>query len=276
MSTRSKDSIGFGSTAELSLRVSAATLARVVVSSPTGGSLLALERKATLLPDQTGHRITVKVQPFGGAVRLLDPERLHQLVGDFHFDSQRSKIESDMRIYIRPSDWEIVRDFCLEQFKSASEDALELETTRELVEEFSDILGMDVTAGNFHPTPLWTVVENSPVSTANIHAADTPTVRIYRVFDVQVTDSTLIEAIIDNSHGHSDDDLRELAAHDAQRGGRGWANAALVLPIESLLAYYRDMLIEERNRKAVFDGHLLEPNVTALFEEIEAERYRRM
>ncbi len=83
-----KHNPGIGATPDLSLRVSVATLARVVFKHPlTGELMLALERKATLHEN----KIEVKSQPFGGAIRILDVDAIHDLIGDFHFDSKRSR-----------------------------------------------------------------------------------------------------------------------------------------------------------------------------------------
>src|SRR5918999_609182 len=93
--------IGTGATKELSLRVSVATLVRVVFEHPTDGDLmLALERKATLLKTESGHAVEVITQPFGGAIRIRDLKMLRELIGDFHFDSEESRSEKDFRIFI--------------------------------------------------------------------------------------------------------------------------------------------------------------------------------
>lgn len=83
--------IGVGATAELNVRVSVATLVRVLFKKPNNDELmLALERKATLRRTEDGGEVRVKSQPFGGAIRILDLSAMQDLVGDFHFDSARS------------------------------------------------------------------------------------------------------------------------------------------------------------------------------------------
>ena len=52
-------------------------------TSRDGEWMLALERKATLRKN----KVEVKSQPFGGAIRILDLDAIHDLIGDFHFDS---------------------------------------------------------------------------------------------------------------------------------------------------------------------------------------------
>src|ERR1700690_705437 len=97
---------GIGATEELSLRVSVATLVRVLFRNPRDGDLmLALERKATLHKAENERIVEVKCQPFGGAIRILDLKRIQGLIGDFHFDSERSRSEQDFRIFIGPSEW---------------------------------------------------------------------------------------------------------------------------------------------------------------------------
>src|SRR3990170_5941352 len=120
------DEIGVGATEDLNLRLSVATLARVLFENPRDGELmLALERKATLHEAENGRVIEVKSQPFGGAIRIRDLRTLRDLIGDFHFDSERSRSEQDFRIFIRPSDWETVREFCIQRFSVADDPILE-------------------------------------------------------------------------------------------------------------------------------------------------------
>src|SRR6187200_928878 len=136
---------GIGPTGELSLRVSSATLVRVLLARPTDGEpMLALERKATLHDGTKGQVVEVKAQPFGGALRIQDLGSLQRILGDFHFDGQESLAEQDFRIFIRPSDWEAVRAFCLRHIHSPKDPILETDPTRELTEEFADTLGIEL------------------------------------------------------------------------------------------------------------------------------------
>ena len=126
-----------GATDELSLRVSVATLVRVVAAdADRANPFLALERTATFFKQEG--RARVKAQPFGGAICINDPDALRRRCGDFHFDSQRSRAEMDFRILIRPSAWPVFRDFCLEQFRRQDQSVLEISPVRELIEEFDD------------------------------------------------------------------------------------------------------------------------------------------
>ena len=64
---------GIGATTDLHLRVSVATLVRVLCENPADRELtLAFERKATLRQTPTGRVVSVKSQPFGGAIRIRD------------------------------------------------------------------------------------------------------------------------------------------------------------------------------------------------------------
>ena len=70
------------------LRVSVATYNQVVFSHPENGvTMLALERKATALEDGN---VSVRAQPFGGGIRILDSVSLKQILGEIEFDSERS------------------------------------------------------------------------------------------------------------------------------------------------------------------------------------------
>ena len=64
---------GVGRTAELRLRVSVATLARVVFPNPGDNlPMLALEQKGTVATEDGQQRVIVRAQPFGGAIRIGD------------------------------------------------------------------------------------------------------------------------------------------------------------------------------------------------------------
>src|SRR5262245_18691922 len=128
-----RDEIGIGATEALSFRVSVATLVRVLFKNPNDGEvMLALERKATLHETENGRVIEVKSQPFGGAIRIKDLNAIRELMGDFHFDSEHSRAEQDFRIFIRPSDWLLLREFCLQHLSRNDDPILETNPTREL------------------------------------------------------------------------------------------------------------------------------------------------
>lgn len=57
----------------MSLRVSVATLVRVLFKNPKNDEFMpALKRKATLRETDNGRVVEVKSQPFGGAIRILE------------------------------------------------------------------------------------------------------------------------------------------------------------------------------------------------------------
>jgi hypothetical protein len=269
--------IGIGATDELSLRVSVATLMRVPFENPRDGELmLALEHKATLLENEGGRFVTVKVQPFGGAIRIHDLKAIQDLIGDFHFDSEQSRSEQDFRLFIRPSDWEMVRQFCLHRFHQSNDLVLESDPRRELVEEFHDALNMDFRADQFTCKPVGIVVENDPSPTDNISARGYPTVRLYRIFESRVSDTTLINAILTNSKSQSNEILRERALEDGRKGGKGWANAVLTLSANEVRAFYLAISPQDRDQPVLFQGHRLDETVAAIFEEIPVPKYQRL
>lgn len=269
--------IGIGATGELSLRVSVATLARVIFKHPQEGYLmLALERVATLRETEDGHHVMVKAQPLGGAVRLRDVSALQGLIGDFHFDSERSRSEGDFRVQIRPSDWEVVKRFCLQHIQDEDDAVLETSPNRELGEEFADALKLKITSSQYRLKPRGLVIENEPAMTDNIHATGHPTVRIYNVFEVRILDPSLVKAMLGNSQRYSDQDLQELALQDARSGGKGRANAILALPVQLLTRAYRAMSPEERDFPITIEGHYLDGNIPAVLEEVLAPKLRRV
>jgi hypothetical protein len=272
-----RSNIGIGATDELSLRVSVATLVRALFENPHDGELmLALEHKATLLEDAGSRFVNVKAQPFGGAIRIHHLKALQDLLIDFHFDSEQSRSEQDFRLFIRPSDWEMVRQFCLHSFRQVSDPKLESDPRRELVEEFHDALNMDFRADQFSYKPVGIVVENDPSPTDNSSARGCPTVRIYRIFESRLSDTTLINAILTNSKSQSNEILRELALEDERTGGRGWANAVLTLSANEVKPFYLAVASQDRDQPVLFQGHRLDETVAAIFEDIPVPKYQRL
>jgi hypothetical protein len=272
-----QDEIGVGATQDLSLRVSVATLVSVRFKNPRDGDLmLALERKATLLKDESGRSVRLIAQPFGGAIRLLDPNALRDRIGDFHFDSEESRSEQDFRIFIRRSDWETVQQFCINQFRNFDNSVLESDPTRELAEEFADALEISLKPNQYTLKPLGTVVEDHPAPTENIHARGHLTVRIYRIFEARILDSSLSHAMLTNSESYSNRDLQELALENVRQGGEGRANAILTLPLRLISDVYLALPLEARNSPVSFEDNHLDECVGAILEGVTVPKYRRL
>lgn len=267
--------VGVGRTAELSLRVSVGTLARVVFPDPANGeTMLALEHKGTISPGEGASSFALKAQPFGGAVRLFDLTPVLALVDRFHFDSERSRSERDFRLFIRPADWQAVREFCLRRLRRENDPILETGPDRELAEEFEDALGVAIRADQYTRNPVGTVVENEPAPSGNAQAPGVPTVRIYRVHAIRVVDPDLCRAMAANSARHPGRALRRLASEGARSGGRGWANAVLVAGMQEVRAVYTDLPPDRRGDLVRFQDTHLDANVAALLEDLDVPRYR--
>jgi len=268
---------GVGPTQELSLRVSVATLVRVLFQNPGGDELmLALERKATLDTDETGGVIEINSQPFGGAIRIRDQRKMQEQVGDFHFDSEQSRSEQDFRIFIRPSAWGIVRKFCLEQFSRLDDLILETDPKRELAEEFSDALMISLKPDQYIRKPIAIAVEDDPAPTDNIHVKGYPTARVYRIFEATIADSPLATSMMRNSESFSDQELGELALQDVQKGGKGRANAVLALPVKLIRDVYLTLTLNERNRPLIFEEHRLQETVALVLDDVSVPKYQRL
>lgn len=266
-----------GATDELSLRVSVATLVRVLLENPhTGDLMLALERRATGLEREEGHIVDVKSQPFGGAMRLLDPAALQKRISEFHFDSEEACSEQDFRIFIRPSDWETVREFCLEHVPQPNDPVLETDPTRELIEEFADTLGIGLNQDQYIFRPVGTIVEDQPSATENIHARGYPTARIYRIFESHILDTSLAAAMIRTSESSSDDELRGLARKDFQNGGNGRMNSVLTLPYSELSTFYLTIPLAARGKPISFHDHQLDETVAVVLDHVIVPKYRRL
>jgi hypothetical protein len=269
--------IGVGATEGLSLRVSVATLVRVLVQHPTTGALLlALERKATRHETPTGPVVEVKSQPFGGAIRILDLATFQDTLSEFHFDSKQSRSERDFRIFIRPSDWETVRAFCIGHLHQLKNSVLESDPTRELAEEMAGSLGIGLGHDQYTLQATGAIVEDDPSPTEYIHARGYPTARIYRTFESPIVDPSLASAMLENSENCSDQHLRDLALEDSRQGGQGKANGILTLPFKELHAAYLAIPFEARNRPMWFQGHQLDETVAAVLEDIPVPKYRRL
>jgi hypothetical protein len=145
-----------------------------------------------------------------------------------------------------------------------------------LAEEFTDVLKMDLKADQFTYQPVGIVVENSPSPTENLCARDFPTVRLYRIFESHLANPSLINAMLVNNVSQSDENLRELALEDARKGGNGWANAVLAIPLNQISAHYSATSPEDRNQPVLFQGHLLDETVAATLEKISVPKYQRL
>jgi hypothetical protein len=268
-----KHNLGIGATDELNLRVSVATLARVLFKHPDNGEwMLALERKTTL--HET--KVEVKSQPFGGAIRVLDVNALRDLIGDFRFDSERSRTEQDFRLFIRPSSWSVLREFCFQHLSYIDDPILETDPSRELAEEFYDALKVNLQPDQYVSKPVATVLEDEASPTDNFHVGGVPTVRVYRIFEAAILDSALANTMLINSEKNSDQKLYKLAVDDFQNGGKGRANAVLALPLEPITDYYLAIPTKERNAPVLFKQHRLDETVPAVLEGIAVPKYQRL
>jgi len=260
---------------DLGLRVSVATLDRVVFQHPHDGTLmLALEHKATLLTHGEMNSIYVRAQPFGGAVRLLNPDALRNLIGDFAFDSERSRTEQDFRILIQPSAWATLKGFCQEHLRRIHDPVLETDPSRELTEEFAECLQATLVPTQFVYRPVGLVIEDEPTPTDNIHSLGVPTVRLYSIFEVTITDSAICESLLNTSNRYSDVALGELAMKNAQTTGRGRANSVLTLPLKHVEAFYHALPVERRYGSNVMDGHQLDRNVPAILDALDIPQFQ--
>lgn len=264
---------GIGATSELSLRVSVATLVRVVFKHPGNDEwILALERKATLREN----KVEVNAQPFGGAIRILNLDAIHDLIGDFHFDSERSRTEQDFRIFIRPSSWPVLREFCIQRLSHDHDSILETDPTRELVEEFVDALKINLQPEQYINIPIATVVENEATPTENIYAHGFHTVRVYRIFETTITSSYLAYAMLENNERLTHKRMCELALVDAHHGGKGRANAVFAIPLKTITDTYLALSITERNAPIILEENRIDETVPAVLGGIKVLKYKRL
>jgi hypothetical protein len=232
-----------------------------------------LYKKATLRETENGRAVEVRSQPFGGAIRILDLNLLHDLIGDFYFDNEHSRAEQDFRIFIRPSAWNTVRDFCIQRLSCVDDPVLETDPRRELAEEFSNALMREINPAQFVCKPVVTRVEDNAGPTENFFSKGSPTVRVYRIFETSITDLSLVDAMLNISQRILDEDLRELAREDFHKGGMGWANAILTLPLKDIRDHYLGRSPQERDKPLLYEKNLLDDTVCAILDGLPHSKY---
>jgi hypothetical protein len=268
---------GVGATAALSLRVSVATLVRVILRHPeTGELILALERKATLVEERGNSTVEVIAQPFGGAIRIRDLSVLRDRIGKFHFDSEESRLARDFRIFIPPTSWNAVQAFWLGHLLQDADAIIETDPRRELAEEFSEAMGISLRSDQYDLTPQGLVIEDNPTPTANFHNRNRPTVRIYRVFDARITDSSLSRTMVTISKEVSDQDLYRSVVEKAMSGEKGRQNSVLAVPLDALCKIYWALPEAARDERIFFHHHKLDETVAAVLSGMPVPRYRRL
>ncbi len=272
--TTPEQDLGVGATDELALRVSVGTLARVLLRDPGDEqTAIALERTATLHEVEGRPEVAVVAKPFGGGVRIVDPAALREAIGEFRYDSDRSRRERDFRIQIRPESWDAVKEVCRNHLDGGSGDTLDTSPERELAEEFDDAIGIRIARSQYRLQPAGMLVEDTPGPTLSVRAPGRPTVRVYYLFEAWLDDPEIVASILE-SNGTTDGDLRTEALHDAERGGRGRANAALVLGLEELRSTYLGLPTTRRDAPVTVRGHRLAGNVAAVLADVDAQHRR--
>ncbi len=252
------------------LRVSVATYNQVIFPHPENGTtMLALERKATVLQDGN---VNVRAQPFGGSVRILNSNSLTVLLGEIQFDSERSEQEQDFRILIPPAKWGAVKPYCLQHLANPDDRELESTPDRELVEEFDETLGVGLKPEQYTAQPTGFVIEDNPVWTENWYARGQLTVRVYRIFKVQICDGTLCETILSASQRISDRELGKFAFDS----NRGRANSVLALPLNLITEAYLALLPELRYRRVNVEDHEIDESVLAVLGDVDVPQYQRI
>ena len=262
-----------GATDELGLRVSVGTLARVLFDSPEDEqTMIALERTATLREVEGRSEVAVVAKPFGGGIRIVDPAALRDAIGEFRYDSDRSRREGDFRLQIRPASWDAVKEVCRSHLGREAGGMLDTSPERELAEEFGDALGTGIEPSQYRLHPVRMLVEDTPRATSSVRAPGRPTVRIYYVFEVWLEAAEIVASILESSRA-SDGDLRMAALRQAERGGRGRANAALVLVLDELRSTYLALPRDRRDGEVTVRDHRLAGNVSAVLDGVDTPKY---
>ncbi len=252
------------------LRVSVATFNQVIFPHPENGTLmLVLERKATVLMDGS---VSVCAQPLGGGVKLRSTNALKEIVGEIHFDSDRSRQEQDFRILIDPAVWEAVKQYCLLHLQELEDPELESAPDRELVEEFEGAMGVGLAPAQYTVRPMGFVIQDNPLGTENWYARGIPTARVYRTYRVEIIDKDLRQNLVDTSQQVSDDILAKRALENE----KGRANSVLALPLDRVREAFFALPPNQRFKKIKVDSHQLDESVLVVLEDIEVSQYQRL
>jgi hypothetical protein len=236
--------------------------------------MLALEHKATLHQGGDRPAVTMKAQPFGGAVRILKPGRLRKSIAEFNYDSDRSKAEADFRIFINPTKWSALLEFCKRESVRGGEGSIDHYPGRELAEEFADTLGVMLSPEDYLIERIGLVIENDPSPTSNLRASRQPTARIYWIDEVKIKNSDLCHQML--NAGSSTKKLHELAIREYEEGGRGRANAIFTAPLDKIRAVYLELPPGKRNQPLELDGVILSGNVPAILELVDTPKFERI
>jgi hypothetical protein len=266
--------IDIGLTAELRLRVSAGTLAKVLFENPENGqTMLAFERIATLREINGKPEVIVKTKPFGGGIRIINSQALKERIGAFHYDSERSRLERDFRIFVHPDSWKKIKEICMDK-EEMGVGFLDNSPDQELLEEFRDCLKIKITPNQYSLKYRRIAIEDFPSETDNVRAQGLPTVRIYYIFEARIHSSEIIRLMLDSSRQYSDKDLQKLALEEARAGGRGRANAVFTINMDDLKEFYRSISNNKLSGLIPFKEHHLDGNVAAVLDEIEHPKYK--
>jgi hypothetical protein len=271
-----KNKIGIGVTKELSMRVSVGVLVRLLFINPeTGNQMLALERTATLSIKMERPVVIVKAKPFGGGVQLINPLKLKDLIGNFHYDSERSYQEGDFRILINPAYWGIIKEICKTHLNETEPGILDSSPENELAEEFEDSLKFKLTPDQYNWKQQELIIEDLPLETDNTYAQGLSTVRVYYISEARIISPEIILMMMRNSRRYTDKDLHKMAIENAKRGGKGRANAILILDKDQIMDTYYSIPLEKRSEPVYIGGHQLSDNVPAILDKIKHPRYQR-
>jgi hypothetical protein len=157
----------------------------------------------------------------------------------------------------------------------AKDPILETDPSRELAEEFSDALKVNLQPEQYINKPVAIVVENEAAPTENVHTVGVPTVRVFRFFEVIITDTVLAQVMMKNSDDLSNQVLNKLALADFQNGGKGMSNAVLALPLKRMVDVYVATPLEARNSPIMFQENRLDETVSAILEGAITPKYQR-
>jgi hypothetical protein len=190
---------GVGATEEYNLRVSAATLARVRLRMPDNKPTFWVFEAKVWAEVKDGKIVqqVAQLQPLGGACQLIEPETLWQLTKGFNFDSDKSRRESDFRLFVRAGQWDLIKEFLEKEFARPADGAVASDIKRELVEEIEEALRYQL-RGEFGylAWPMGTVVQGEAQKTLRSGMVGVETKRVFKIYDVEILDARLVDMLL--------------------------------------------------------------------------------
>lgn len=245
--------IGIGKTDDLTLRVSAACLTLMILQRES--EEMALFERVIRLDDKGV--LTTQLQPIGGATGIIDCYGLEAACGTYNFDSIAAAKESDLRIFIRPSQWALMRAFLESELIGVNTGVVESTPLREIREEVGELLGMYIDSSSFSTTRIGCHFQDLPRESVRKDGAET--VRVFAIDEVRLSNPDLIAQI--EVYCTSHDFTSQLA--ELNRRSLKKSSGLCLMPLKDVVTAVSRCPEEDREKPIPLGELLLANNVYA-------------